>query len=209
VFPLPGALLLPRGRLPLRIFEPRYLAMTLASLAGSRMIGMIQPLDGEDMGGTPALYRTGCAGRIVSFAESEDGEAQFMITLAGVARFDVARELALHDEPAPQPFRSVVPDWQPYRRDLATDDAADDRGRLIRALKPFFERHKIAADFAAIEKAPPERLVNTLSMVCPFQPREKQALLEAPDTAERARLLTALVEMSLHDDAGTDGTARH
>lgn len=210
VFPLPGALLLPRGRLPLRIFEPRYLAMTLAALAGSRMIGMIQPLDGEDLAGAPALYRTGCAGRIVSFAESEDGEAQFTITLAGIARFDVARELALQEQPAPQPFRTVVPNWQPYRRDLEADDAEDDRARLVQALKPFFERHRISADFGAIEKAPPERLINTLAMICPFAPREKQALLEAPDTAERARLLITLVEMSLHDAAGTSGNgARH
>lgn len=218
IFPLAGALLLPRGRLPLRIFEPRYLAMTLAALGGSRMIGMIQPLDGEDEAGTPALYRTGCAGRIVSFGESEDGEAQFLITLAGVARFDIVRELppqmlsaqmpSGEQPPAPQPFRTVVPDWRPYGRDLVPDDTADDRSRLMEVLKPFFERHDIAADFSAIGKALPERLVNTLAMVCPFQPREKQALLEAPDTAERARLLTTLVEMSLHDAPGADG-ARH
>lgn len=211
IFPLTGALLLPRGRLPLKIFEPRYLAMTLAALGSGRMIGMIQPLDDEDDANpAPALYRTGCAGRIVSFAEAEDGEAQFLITLSGVARFDIAREVAGAGQGADPTvfFRRVVPDWLPYRRDLVLDDGADDRARLLEVLKPYFERHNIAADFSAIEKAPPERLVNTLSMVCPFQPREKQALLEAPDTAERARLLTALVEMSLHDTAGNDG-ARH
>jgi Lon protease-like protein len=206
VFPLPGALLLPRGRLPLRVFEPRYLAMTLAALAGSRMIGMIQPHDGEDLRGAPSLYRTGCAGRITSFAESEDGEPQFVLTLSGVIRFDIGREL---ERPAGQLFRTVEPDWTRFRRDLFPDDPDDDRGRLVQALKPFFGRHKIDADFSAIEKAPPERLINTLSMICPFRPGEKQALLEARDTAERARLLTALVEMSLHDETGSDGAARH
>ena len=213
IFPLTGALLLPRGRLPLNIFEPRYLAMTRHRAGAGRMIGMIQPLDGRGDAGDPPLYRTGCMGRIVSFAESEDGEAQFLITLTGVARFDVVRELPAHmvsgeQPPAPHPFRTVVPDWRPYGRDLVPDDTADDRSRLMEVLKPFFERHNIAADFSAIGKAPPERLVNTLAMVCPFQPREKQALLEAPDTAERARLLTTLVAMSLHDAAGADG-ARH
>jgi uncharacterized protein len=203
IFPLTGALLLPRGRLPLRIFEPRYIAMTLAALAAERLIGMVQPVDGAGDAGEPAIYRIGCAGRIVSFAESEDGRGHFLVALAGTIRFDVAEELELG-----QPYRTVRPDWRRFRNDLAADDGGVDRARLMELLKPFFERHKINADFGAIESAAPERLVNTLAMVCPFQPREKQALLEAADTMGRAELLIGLLEMALHASVGT-GPARH
>jgi Lon protease-like protein len=203
LFPLTGVLLLPRGRLPLNVFEPRYLAMTSDALGEGRMIGMIQPQEGCGDAGDPPLYRTGCAGRITAFSETDDG--RFLVTLVGVARFDVVEELAQDG----RLYRRVVPDWRPYRGDLAPDDAAIDRPRLVGALKPFFERHKITADLAALETTPAERLVNTLAMVCPFAPREKEALLEAPDLAERARLLSALVEMSLRT-RGSQGTGvRH
>ncbi len=206
LFPLTGVLLLPRGRLPLRVFEPRYLSLVQSALKTKhRMIGMIQPVEGAGDAGNPPLYRTGCAGRIVAFSEADDGGAQYVISVAGLIRFDIAEELPVRDM-----YRSVVPDWQPYRGDLGEDEGALDRDRLIEVLKPFFQRHTINADFAAMDKAKPERLVNALAMVCPFQPREKQALIEARDTAERARLLIALVEMALF--AGPDiegGGARH
>jgi Lon protease-like protein len=204
VFPLTGVLLLPRGRLPLNVFEPRYLAMTKDALGAARMIGMIQPLEGCGDAGEPPLYRTGCAGRIIQFSETEDG--RFLITLEGVARFDVVEELPKDG----RLYRRVAPDWRPYRGDLdEPPEPALDRARLVAALKPFFERHGLTADFAAIGTSPADRLVSTLSMVCPLLPREKQALLEAADTAMRAQLLTGLIEMSLRSPVAPGDGARH
>jgi uncharacterized protein len=200
IFPLTGVLLLPRGQLPLNIFEERYLAMTRDALQAERLIGMIQPQDGAGDAGDPPIYRTGCAGRMTSFAETDDG--RYLITLTGVARFDVAREL-----PRDRLYRRVVPEWQPYRGDLEDSVTVIDRARLLAALKPFFQRHRIAAEWPAVEATPDQRLVTTVAMACPFVPAEKQALLEARDATERARLLTALVEMAVHSAAG-DG-ARH
>jgi Lon protease-like protein len=203
IFPLTGVLLLPRGRLPLNIFEPRYLEMTRDALKGDRLIGMIQPVDGAGDAGEPPTYRKGCAGRMTSFSETEDG--RYLITLTGLARFDVARELPKEGKL----YRRVLADWRPYRGDLAEELTAIDRKRLLAALKPFFERHNIAADWSAVEATPDERLVTTVAMVCPFAPSEKQALLEAKDTAERAKLLTALVEMAVVGGSVPDQPARH
>ena len=202
IFPLTGVLLLPQGQLPLNIFEPRYLAMAADALRADRMIGMIQPQDGAGDAGEPAVYRTGCAGRMTSFSETDDG--RYLITLTGVARFDIAREL-----PRDRLYRRVVPDWQPYRSDL--EDGADviDRPRLLAALKPFFQRHRIAAEWPAVEATPDRRLVTTVAMACPFAPSEKQALLEARDLVERSRVMTALVEMAVLDRTAGGDAARH
>ncbi len=202
VFPLTGVLLLPRGRLPLNIFEPRYLAMTSDALGSGRMIGMVQPQPGQpderQPDSQPSIYQTGCAGRITSFNETDDG--RFLITLAGVARFRVASEL-----PVSRGYRRVVPDWTPFRADLEPDQGElPDRIRLVERLKPFFKLHGISADWETIEATPDERLVTTIAMICPFEPSEKQALLEAPNLPERARMLRALVEMATHEH-GSDG----
>jgi uncharacterized protein len=202
VFPLTGVLLLPRGRLPLNIFEPRYLAMTRHALAHGRLIGMVQPQEGAGDAGDPPIYRTGCAGRIVEFAETGDG--RYLITLKGVARFDIATEPQREE-----PFRQVLPDWQAWRGDLEEDDQGVDREHMIAALAPFFERHGITADSEVLKSAPIEHLVNSLAMACPFSPREKQALLEARRTAERAKILIALVEMSVASSVGAGGVARN
>lgn len=202
IFPLTGVLLLPRGRLPLNVFEKRYLAMTEDALKAERLIGMVQPQPGEGDAGEPALYRTGCAGRMTEFAETEDG--RYLITLRGLARFDIAREL-----PQDRLYRRVVPNWQPYRGDLEADAAPIERERLLAALKPFFRRHNIAAEWAAVEATPDDRLVTTIAMAAPFAPNEKQALLEARGLAERARLLTALVEMAAHGGGESADAARH
>lgn len=202
IFPLTGVLLLPRGRLPLNIFEPRYLAMTEHALAHGRLLGMIQPQEGAGDVGDPPVYRTGCAGRIVEFAETPDG--RFLITLKGVARFDIASE-----PPREALFRQVVPDWQSWRDDLEEDEEDVDRERMVAALAPFFERHGIAADSDVLSSAPIEHLVNSLAMACPFSPREKQALLEAKRTAERAKILTALVEMSVASNVTPSGATRN
>jgi len=190
IFPLTGVLLLPRGRLPLNIFEPRYLAMTQYALGHDRMIGMIQPQEGAGDAGDPAVYKTGCAGRIVEFAETQDG--RFLVTLKGVARFDI-----LDEPPRAHLFRLVVPDWHRWRGDLVEDDEHVDRDRMVAALKPYFDRHGINADSEVLASAPIEHLVNSLAMACPFAPRERQAMLEAVRTKDRAEILTALVEMSV------------
>jgi uncharacterized protein len=203
IFPLPGVLLLPRGRLPLNIFEPRYLAMTRNALAGERLIGMVQPTDPRIVGDNPAVYPTGCAGRITSFTETDDG--RFLITLTGISRFRIREELPLLEG-----YRRVVPEWSEFARDLENEDTPGfDRDRLLRGLRTYFQHHKIEADWDAITSVPGERLVTSIAMVCPFEPNEKQALLEAPDLDERARLLTAIVEMAALNPANDGAAPRH
>src|SRR5437588_8178059 len=169
IFPLTGVLLLPRGRLPLNIFEPAYLAMTRDALGGERRIGMVQPNEPQqdNRGGgamNPPVYPVGCAGRITAFAESDDG--RYLITLTGVSRFRIVEELPLLDG-----YRRVRPDWEPFGRDLGPDEAGDfDRDRLVRGLRTFFIQQGLKADWEAIEKAPIEHLVTSISMLCPFPP---------------------------------------
>jgi uncharacterized protein len=203
IFPLTGVLLLPRGRLPLNIFEPRYLAMVRDALgAPLRLIGMIQPQEGAGDAGVPPLYHIGCAGRISEFAETDDG--RYLITLTGVARFAVADEL-----PREQLYRRVRPDWTSYPDDLEAASGSVERKRLLQALKPFFARHGITAEWPAIEATADERLVTTAAMIAPLAPAEKQALLEARDLVERARLLTALLEMAVASQVEPGLGARH
>lgn len=203
IFPLSGVLLLPRGRLPLNIFEPRYLAMTRNALASERLIGMVQPSDPAASGSNPPVYPTGCAGRITSFTETDDG--RFLITLTGISRFRIREELPLLEG-----YRRVVPDWHEFARDLGNEDEPSfDRERLLRGLKGYFHQHQIAADWDAITSVSGERLVSSIAMICPFDPSEKQALLEAPDLAERARLLTAIVEMAVMQPPSEGTGARH
>lgn len=200
VFPLPGALLMPGGRLPLNIFEPRYLAMVRDALASGRIIGMIQPRDTDDRFGAPELYQTGCAGRIISFSETPDG--RYMITLAGTCRFDMAEEL-----PEKDGYRRIVAEYRRYRADMEMSAPLDiDRKRLIGALRRFFDGRQIKADWDAIEKTPDERLVVSLAMMCPFQPPEKQALLEAPDLAACSEMMITLLEMARLESDDADPT---
>ena len=214
IFPLTGTLLLPRGRLPLNIFEPRYLAMVRDALGGERLIGMIQPSEPQDdnrgprgIGGpNPPLYPIGCAGRVTQFSEADDG--RFLVTLTGVSRFRIAEELPLMSG-----YRRIVPDWRPFEHDRDMPETPEfDRARLIRGLQSFFTQRQLSADWSAVEKAPSEHLITSLAMACPFAPSEKQALLEAPDLGERAKLLTTLVEMAAVKPASEDnggGTTRH
>ena len=209
IFPLVGVLLLPRARLPLNIFEPRYLAMTRDALGGERLIGMIQPSDpqgGHGIGGmNPPVYPVGCAGRITQFSETDDG--RFLITLTGVSRFRIVEELPLLSG-----YRRAIPDWTPFAPDREIPDAPQfDRARLVRGLKTFFGQRQLSADWNAIEKAPAEQLIASIAMACPFAPSEKQALLEAADLEQRALLLTGLVEMAaIQPITGEDDTrTRH
>jgi Lon protease-like protein len=198
IFPLTGVLLLPRGRLPLNIFEPRYLAMTDDALASHRMIGMVQPSAPGIDGQPPTIFQTGCAGRITSFAEEG---ARYLITLTGVCRFKVASEIA-----TVRGYRRIAADWSDFEGDFIEEEDVVDRARLLEGLKAYFKRHGISTDWKSIESTPDERLVTSLAMICPFNPIEKQTLLEARDLTERAKILIGLVEMAMFDK-GDD--ARH
>jgi Lon protease-like protein len=189
IFPLTGVLLLPRGRLPLNIFEPRYLAMTRDAMERERLIGMVQPSDPPIREMNPSVYPLGCAGRITSFSEAEDG--RLLITLTGVSRFRIREELPLLSG-----YRRVVAEWGDFAEDRNPDEAGFDRSRLTLGLKNFFSQRQVQADWSAIDLAPGEHLVTSIAMMCPFAPNEKQALLEAKTLDERARLLTALIEMN-------------
>lgn len=190
LFPLTGVLLLPRGQLPLNVFEPRYLALVDSAMSGGRMIGMIQPAEPEEKTLTPKLSAVGCAGRITSYREAEDG--RYLITLTGVCRFKVKAELSTHT-----PFRAVTPDYAPFAGDLiATDENDFPRERVIDALKDYLSKRDLKADWRSVMSAPAETLVNALAMLCPFEPAEKQALLEAGDWHARVATLVALLEMA-------------
>jgi len=205
IFPLTGVLLLPRGRLPLNIFEPRYLAMFRDAMEGERLIGMIQPSDPPIREMNPAVYPLGCAGQITGFSETEDG--RFLVTLTGVSRFRVKEELPLLSG-----YRRVVPDWGDFADDrIPDDDTGFDRAALTRGLRDFFGQRQVEADWGAIDRAPSEHLVTSIAMSCPFAPNEKQALLEAKTFGERARLLTALIEMMASAPAPDpeSGVTRH
>jgi uncharacterized protein len=197
VFPLTGALLLPRGRLPLNIFEKRYLAMFDDALGGERLIGMIQPSDVRANDPSPALFSVGCAGRITSFSETGDG--RYLVALDGVARFKITEELPLH-----RGYRRVTPDWAPFGADLAEDTGAVDRHRLIELLQAYFRQQSLSANWDAIGQAPDERLVTSLAMICPFEPPEKQALLEAGCLSDRARLMMSLLEIAIAGHGDSD-----
>ncbi len=193
LFPLPGALLLPRGQMPLNIFEPRYLAMIEDAIRGERVIGMIQP-DAEGGGSplVPKLYRTGCAGRITQFAETGDGRV--LVTLTGIARFSVLQEI-----PATTPYRQAQVSYDAFAADFTprTGEDAVDREAVVRALRDFVTAHEIQVDWKGVNEAPNEALVNALCMMSPFGVREKQAMLEAPDLKTRAEILVAVTEFEL------------
>ena len=220
IFPLPSALLLPGGQLPLNIFEPRYLAMVTHALATpTRLIGMVQPLDhhaggdianddiandniaNDDGADAAGLFETGCAGRLSFFQESDDG--RFVIALNGVCRFHRLRQ-----ELDPNGFPVAAVDWQPFANDLRVDLSALDRDPLIKVMKRYFDMKGFETDWTQIENSDNHQLLATLSMICPFEVAEKQALLEADSMAKRADLLIAMMEMALHDETGGND-ARH
>jgi Lon protease-like protein len=195
IFPLPGALLLPHGKLPLNIFEPRYLALVDDSLAAGRMFGMIQPnAHAPRAPNGPSLYQIGCLGRLSHFSETEDG--RYLITLTGISRFRAMDEL-----PIRHGYRRITGDFTPFKDDLSPPPGSIGlkRAELLGALRPFFTMHDIDANWEAIERMPEATLVTTLAMLCPFDDAEKQALLEAPTETDRAADLLALLRMSVHE----------
>ena len=197
VFPLPGAILLPRGQLPLNIFEPRYLNMIDDAMAGDRVIGLIQPAGGP--ASQPGLTAVGCAGRITSFAETSD--ERYLITLTGICRFRVAAEMN-----SPTPYRQVRAAFDTFDADLTvpTGDGFD-RDLFLTALRAYLERRQLEIDWDTAEAAPQEALINSLSMALPFEPAEKQALLESPTLGDRCHVLTALMQIDAAETGDGDG----
>jgi Lon protease-like protein len=199
VFPLPGAVLLPRGKLPLNVFEPRYQALVEDALLGDRLFGMIQPIDeASDPGGdegpdVPALFGVGCVGRVSSYSERDDGTCS--LTLTGIARFHVFREIETVN-----PYRVLSVSYVGFERDLdPVGHISYDREALFSSLRRYFDHRGFEARWEAIDQMDDETLLVTLGMICPFPPAEKQALLEAPTLSERARTLQALLEMAGHE----------
>lgn len=191
IFPLPGALLLPRARLPLHLFEPRYLAMLDDVLkTQTRLIGMIQPYEGPKS--DQKLHTIGCAGRLTAFSETEDG--RYMITLSGISRFRVTKEVEGFT-----PYRRCNVDWNGFDQDLgATEKDVDmDRDSFMATLGRYFDEQGLNTDWDSLRDAEDELLINSLSMLCPFAPEDKQALLEAPSLPTRRETLITLIEFAL------------
>ncbi len=198
VFPLPGALLLPRARLPLNIFEPRYLALLEDCMKTStRLIGMIQPR--ESPSGEKRLSAIGCAGRLTGFSETEDG--RYMITLTGIARFRLRDEVQGFS-----PYRRARVDWSSFGRDLGGDeeDKGFNRPAFFALLARFFSAKNMGAEWSGLKDADPELLINSLSMLLPFSPEDKQALLEAPSLITRRETLVTLIEFALRSGDGQE-----
>lgn len=194
VFPLPGALLLPRSRLPLQIFEPRYLAMLDDILrTRERLIGMVQPYETRP----DSLHGIGCAGRLTSFTETDDG--RYMITLTGISRFRIKEEVHGFT-----PYRRAQVDWKGFDADLgpAQKDSGFEREKLMHLLQRFFSEQGLSTDWDAMKGAEDELLINSLSMLCPFAPEDKQALLEAPSLSTRRETLVTLIEFALAGGGG-------
>lgn len=208
VFPLGGALLLPRGQLPLNIFEPRYLAMVDAALSGSRLVGMLQPSSEADLAlqddpaARPELYRVGCAGRITAYSECDDG--RILITLTGICRFRTVEEVT-----SGEPYRSFRVDALDYAEDFhaGAGQADVDRARLLEVFRNYLDAHELEADWESVHESSNEALVNALAMISPYGPKEKQAMLEAPDLHTRNEILIALTEMALAQQDGDSPTS--
>ena len=200
LFPLSGALLLPRTDLPLNVFEPRYVAMVEAAMTGDRMIGIIQPEESAEAK-KPKLEKVGCVGRITSYSESDDG--RFLITITGVCRFVLKREPRVITT-----FRQGVVDYKPFAVDLVIGNGAPsvNRQQLIEAFRQYLEANNMTTNWDEVNSVSTEVLVNTLSLLAPYPPREKQALLEAPDLKSRAEVLVALTELALKKSLSGNST---
>jgi hypothetical protein len=199
IFPLPGALLLPRSRLPLHIFEPRYLAMLEDALkTPERLIGMVQPNEVPGREG-PGLQSIGCVGRVTQFSETEDG--RYLITLAGISRFRVLREVEGFT-----PYRRCEVSWDGFARDLGPveQDGDFDRAAFMSVLERYFDSMDLSTDWETLREAEDELLINSLAMLLDFEPEDKQALLEAPSLATRRETLVTLIEFALRGGAGED-----
>ncbi|MBX9588364.1 MAG: LON peptidase substrate-binding domain-containing protein [Hyphomonadaceae bacterium] len=204
VFPLRGAILLPRATLPLNIFEPRYLQMVEDVVSTSRVMGMLQPAGGDEEsppGRAAPLRRVGCAGRVTGYQELDEG--RMLISLTGIVRFTLVEEV-----PFEKPYRICTVSYDRFTGDFAAGAGEDDVDRpgLLKTLKAYLEARNLKADWAAISKSSNETLINSLAIVSPFGPEEKQALLEAANLKDRAEMLVALAEMELAASPGGSGS---
>jgi uncharacterized protein len=208
IFPLRGAILLPRATLPLNVFEPRYLAMVDDAMSGARVLGILQPMGSDEdddrespSGKTSVLRRVGCAGRITSYQELDDG--RLVITLTGVMRFE-----CIDEAETDTPYRIMSVSYDRFAKDLTEGLGEElvDRPNLLRVLKSYLDANRLKTDWSAIQRASNEFLINALSVMCPYGPEEKQALLEAADLKMRAEVLIALAEMELASNGGTGST---
>ncbi len=213
LFPLRGAILLPRATLPLNVFEPRYLQMLDDVMAGDRLIGIIQPAtvessedDDSPIGRSVSLRNVGCVGRVTTYQEVENG--RLVITLTGVARYDVIGEASTDKLAAEKPYRLASVSYDRFAVDLneGLGEEQVDRTNLLRVLRSYLDANKLEADWAAIQRASSEFLINALCVMCPYGPEEKQALLEAEDLKSRAEVLVALAEMELASSSGSGST---
>jgi Lon protease-like protein len=200
VFPLDGAIVLPDGQLPLNIFEPRYLNMIDDAMAAERLIGMVQTQGGGDRA-RPNLARIGCVGKITSFSETADG--RYLITLTGICRFKIVKELDLQT-----PYRQVQADYRDFASDLIEDETADalDRAGFFRALEVYLRHYELDLDWQSAKSAPTKPLVNSLAAALPFAPAERQALLEAVSLADRGKALIALMQINAAGPADNDSS---
>lgn len=190
IFPLSGAVVFPRAQLHLNIFEPRYLNMTFDALGAERMIGMIQPDQSAQTESEVRLYKTGCAGRITTFSETNDG--RLLIILTGICRFDIAEEVSMV-----RGYRRIKPDWQRFAIDMFEDEESEIAPKqLMDDIKPYLDLKKIEADWDSIGKLPVVALINFLSTNLPFEPMDKQALIEAMSASDRAKIIIGLAGMS-------------
>lgn len=200
LFPLSGALLLPRSDLPLNIFEPRYVLMIEQAMAANRIVGIIQPEQNEQ-GEKPKLERIGCAGRITSYSEADDG--RLYVTITGICRFVVKRELRVNTT-----YRQAHVDFKSFAADLVIGTGAPsvNREQLLEAFRQYLEANNMTTNWEDVNSVGTEALVNTLSLLAPYPPRDKQALLEAPDLKSRADVLVALTELALKKSLGGNST---
>ena len=196
IFPLPGAIVLPSGSLPLNIFEPRYVAMVEEVLGKHRMIGMIQPLTSSEAS-SEDIYPVGCAGKITSFTETSDG--RYLLELSGILRFRVKKELDLING-----FRNIIPDWQPFLSDLEEDKKNVDISELLTQLQTYFDKNNINVDFSEISRISPIQILASIPQICSFKPNEKQAILEAITTESRVKILVSLLKMYSSDKNGLE-----
>jgi Lon protease-like protein len=202
LFPLAGTILLPHARLPLNIFEPRDRALVEDALGKGRLIGVVQPSVEDDID-NPPLFSVGCAGRITSFNEVDEG--RLLVVLTGLCRFRVMEEM-----PPLRSYRRAKPNWTPYLSDLGENEPADiDRERLVELMRIYFKKNAISVDWTVVKTAPDEVLLPTIIMICPFAPNEKQALLEAGTFTARAEMLMALLEMATLPQAEGEAEIRH
>ena len=201
LFPLSNALLLPHSRLPLNVFEPRYLSMLDDTMRSDhRLIGMIQPLAPDHVSGAPRVHQIGCAGRLTSFSETSDG--RYMITLTGISRFRVANLIDGFLS-----YQTADVNWDSFSGDLSSpsDDLSFDREKFLIVLERYFKTMELSTDWDSLKDADDLLLINSLAMLCPFEPEEKQALLEAPSLLTRRETLLTLMEFALRERSGTMG----